>query len=134
MAMPNAALAARIRTEILERPEHYDQGSWVSGDVLRPEEDLTAAAHCETTLCVAGYAAHFTGHIVLPIGYAVRPGDEQEHQIREVARTELGLTEAEAAWLFHGTRTCDEVLAALGQLADGAPRIDIAATAAVQGV
>ncbi|WP_406433954.1 hypothetical protein [Streptomyces sp. NBC_01589] len=47
--------------------------------------------------------------------------------VDQVARRELGLSEDDAEWLFHPWRTRDEVLDALGQLADGAPRIDIAA-------
>ncbi|RNG26435.1 hypothetical protein EEJ42_14915 [Streptomyces botrytidirepellens] len=122
--MPNATLAARIRNEINERPEHYDQHDWFSGDVLRPDEDLNAPVHCGTTLCVAGYAAHFTGHVLLASGSAVVPDTSRRQDIEWVAREELGLTDADAEWLFHPMRTQEEVLVALDQLAGGAAGID----------
>ncbi|NWF27447.1 hypothetical protein HW130_14435 [Streptomyces sp. PKU-EA00015] len=127
--MPNAELAARIRTEITQRPEHHDQAHWFTGDVLRPDEDLDAPAHCGTTLCVAGYAAHFTGHILLPSGIAVLPNTSKRRYIERVAHALLGLTDSDADWLFHPLRAHDEVLAALGQLADGAAAIDTDAIA-----
>lgn len=126
MDKPNAELAARIRAEITERPDHYNQGAWFSGaDVLRPDEDLNAPTHCGTTLCVAGYAAHFTGHTLLPSGITYRPDTNQRGFVDQVARRELGLNEDDADWLLHPARTRDEVLAALAQLADGAASIDI---------
>ncbi|MEU5242200.1 hypothetical protein ACH4UR_37370 [Streptomyces lydicus] len=126
MTTPTTALAARILTEITERPAHYDQGAWFTGvDVLRPDEDLNAPTHCGTTVCVAGYAAHFTGHILLPSGITYLPGTNQRKHIEEVARRELGLSQHDAEWLFRPDRTRTEVLTALRQLAAGATHIDI---------
>jgi hypothetical protein len=134
--MPNAVLAARIRTEILESPEHHDQASYLDGvRILTPEGDLSDGLRdCGTTLCVAGYAAHLTGHTIEdldgsgnePVAY--REG-EAPRLVSEVAQAELGLPDNDAAWLFWGLRSSKAALVALGQLADGAPRIDtIAAT------
>ncbi|MCZ1012336.1 hypothetical protein [Streptomyces lydicus] len=123
--MPNAALAALIHTDITERPDHHNQEAWITGaDVLHPDEDLNAPNHCGTTLCVAGYAAHRTGHTLLPAGITYRPGMNQCGFVDQVARRELDLSEHDANWLFHRDRTRHEVLTALGQLADNAPRID----------
>ncbi|MGW3197156.1 hypothetical protein ACWDBD_21710 [Streptomyces sp. NPDC001118] len=62
--MPNAELAARIRTTILTRPRHYDPATWLrETSLLRPDTPLGGTGPLSrTTLCVAGYAAHFTGH------------------------------------------------------------------------
>ncbi|MGP3950840.1 hypothetical protein [Streptomyces sp. 7N604] len=130
--MPNAELAARILREITERPDHYDQTHWLDGvDILLPAEDLTGGVlSCGTTLCVAGFAAHLTGHTI-----AVEFDDEDEcvvaskpgrpaTLVNTAARAELALTESDAAWLFWGTRTPAQVHAALGQLAAGADTID----------
>ncbi|WP_331731990.1 hypothetical protein OG613_47265 (plasmid) [Streptomyces sp. NBC_00015] len=137
--MPDAVLAARIRTELLKSPEHHDQSFYLDGvRLLTPEGDLTDGLRdCGTTLCVAGYAAHLTGHTIEVLDEAVnepviayREG-EAPRLVSVVAQAELGLSGDDAAWLFWGRRSREEVLAALGQLADGAPRIDIpAATAA----
>ncbi|MGY5104541.1 hypothetical protein [Streptomyces sp. 900105245] len=62
--MPHAGLAARILHAITEHPEHYDQGHWFHGvDTLHPGDQLTdGTLDCGTTLCIAGYATHLTGH------------------------------------------------------------------------
>lgn len=131
--MPNAELAARIRTEILERPEHHDQGMYLDGvDYLEPEDDLSHGSRqgCGTTLCVAGFAAHLTGYTI----ELVTDGPEDEviayktgvdiQPVFDVAREELGLSKDDAAWLFWGNRTRNEVLAALGHLADSAAHLE----------
>ncbi|MFJ5951363.1 hypothetical protein [Streptomyces noursei] len=130
--MPDAELAARIRTEILERPEHHDQGMYLNGvDVLKPEDDLSHGSRgsCGTTLCVAGFAAHLTGYTIELVAawqedmvIAYKPGKDIR-LIFDAAREELGLSNQDAVWLFWGNRTPDEVLAALGQLAAGAPHL-----------
>ncbi|MER6853775.1 hypothetical protein AB0A81_38750 [Streptomyces flaveolus] len=125
MTMPNADLAARIRTHIAEYPEHHDQEAWLSGaDVLHPEDDLNSPDHCGTTLCVAGYAVHLTGHTLLTGGAVHVRGTDKWHTTEQVARDELGLSDDDATWLFDRRRTRAEVLRALSQLADGAPSLD----------
>ncbi|KOT51163.1 MULTISPECIES: hypothetical protein [Streptomyces] len=123
---PNADLAARIRTEITERPEHHDQHYWFEGvDTLLPTDDLLdGALECGTTLCVAGYAAHLSGY-ALAGSKAFKPGQTSSYRyIRFVAQEKLGLDREDADWLFATARTRGEVLAALGQLADGATCLD----------
>ncbi|WP_331732937.1 hypothetical protein OG613_48960 (plasmid) [Streptomyces sp. NBC_00015] len=125
MTRPNTELAARIHAHITEHPEHLDQEVWLYGaDVLHPTEDLTTPTHCGTTLCVAGYAVHFTGHVLLRGGVVEAPGTGKWHGVERVAREQLRLSEPDAAWLFDRRRTREEILAALGQLADGAAGID----------
>ncbi|MES4892322.1 hypothetical protein [Streptomyces sp. NPDC096012] len=55
--MPNAALAARIRSVILTRPAHYDPTAWLGGiALLHPDTPPREADPlCRTALCVAGY-------------------------------------------------------------------------------
>ncbi|MFE9252830.1 hypothetical protein [Streptomyces sp. NPDC007088] len=142
MTVPNAALAARIRSEIVERPHHHDQQFYIDGvDVLAPGDSLTNGTRpdCGTTLCVAGFAAHLTGYTIVRLGktphedtvLAYQPG-KVSGLVVQVARAELGLSTIDAEWLFSGLRTRDEVLTALGQLAGGAARLDpTAITAAV---
>ncbi|MEU0942491.1 hypothetical protein ABZ379_06800 [Streptomyces canus] len=54
--MPNAELAARIRTAILTRPRHYDSAAWLRGtSLLHPDTPLGSTSPLSrTTLCVAG--------------------------------------------------------------------------------
>ncbi|MFI5864550.1 hypothetical protein [Streptomyces sp. NPDC051546] len=111
--MPNAQLAAQIRTEILERPEHHDQGIYLDGvSYLEPEDDLSHGFRggCGTTLGVAGFAAHLTGYTI----EIMIDGPEDEviayktgvdiQPVFDVAREELGLSKDDAAWLFWGHR------------------------------
>jgi hypothetical protein len=136
MATPNPALATKIRTEILERPEHHDQQFYIDGvDVLAPGDRLSDGIrpNCGTTLCVAGYAAHLAGYTIERLIQGSHEDVVIAHHpfkdsglIVNVARAELGLSADEAEWLFSSLRTRDEVLAALGELADGSARIDTA--------
>ncbi|WP_405824576.1 hypothetical protein OG705_30095 [Streptomyces sp. NBC_00838] len=108
----------------MDHPERRDPQLWLAGtSVTRPDEDLISPAHCGTTPSVAGYAAYFTGHTLHPTRIAEQPGTNRHDEVDEVARRELGLSEAEAEWLFEPTRTRAEVLTALGQLASGATHI-----------
>jgi hypothetical protein len=137
MATPNAALAAEIRIAILEHPEHHDQQFYIDGvDLLTPGDSLAEGTRpgCGTTLCVAGFAAHLTGYTIVRLSTDPREDTVLAYQrgkdsgfLAGVARTELGLSVVDADWLFSGLRTRDEVLAALGQLADGAAHINVAA-------
>ncbi|MFF3959185.1 hypothetical protein ACFYY1_39225 [Streptomyces sp. NPDC001890] len=136
--MPNPKLAARILNQIQARPHQHDQSAWMGGALsLSPDADLTAPAHCGTTLCVAGYAAHFTGHTLqadvrsasgTTVAYKV---EGEALKVSEVAQAELGLSTDDADVLFDPGTTQIEVLAALEQLADGATSIDWPAVGAL---
>ncbi|MFF3959175.1 hypothetical protein ACFYY1_39175 [Streptomyces sp. NPDC001890] len=136
--MPNPELAARIRTEILTRPHHYNPTAWLGGITLLDPDTAPHDADplCRTTLCVAGYAAHFTGHTLEVINdpsdshgsratqtFAYKPGSEPL-PVWVVAQRVLDLTDIDAGWLFAACTKASTALAALGQLADGVPRID----------
>lgn len=135
--MPNADLAARILHAITEHPEHYDQGHLFHGvETLHPGDQLTdGALDCGTTLCIAGYATHLTGHTLTLTdaihdeGVTARKPGHPPTPVFEAARDELQLTEDDAAWLFWGARTPAQARAALQQLAAGAHRIDQSSTA-----
>lgn len=127
--MPNADLAARIRKEILERPEHHDQEFYLDGvDVLTPDDNLSDGdrPECGTVLCVAGWAAHLTGCTLTSYARGVIASKPVggSRPVFDAAQTELGLSEVDATWLFSGLRSREEVLAALGQLADGTDHIN----------
>ncbi|KNE83294.1 hypothetical protein AB0B04_19000 [Streptomyces xinghaiensis] len=135
--MPNPELAARVRSAILTRPRHYDPSAWLGGTtLLQPGTPLVDTDPlCRTTLCVAGYAAHFTGHTLEVAGdpagshdssathtLAHKPGS-QPLPVWIVAQRELRLTGNDAGRLFASCTKAGTVLAALAQLAGGAPRI-----------
>ncbi|MFE1781580.1 hypothetical protein ACFW9F_03050 [Streptomyces sp. NPDC059506] len=136
--MPTPELAARIRSAILTHPHHYDPTAWLRGTtLLHPDTPLHEAdTPCMTTLCVAGYAAHFTGHTLEVVDgpadshgsraaqtLAHKPGSQPE-PVWIVAQRELHLTGNDAGRLFASCTKASTVLAALAQLAGGAPRID----------
>ncbi|MFM9478609.1 MULTISPECIES: hypothetical protein [Streptomyces] len=92
-----------------------------------------------TTLCVAGYAAHLTGHALEVVhGPSDSHGSRATHTVahkpgshalpvRGVAKGERHLTGNDVGRLFASCTAASTVLAALGQLAGGARRIDWAA-------
>ncbi|MEV4868523.1 hypothetical protein [Streptomyces syringium] len=136
--MPNPELAARIRSAILTHPRHYDPTAWLHGTtLLHPDTPLDDTDPlCRTTLCVAGYTAHFTGHTLEVVDdpadshgsratqtLAHKPGS-QPLPVWIVAQQELHLTRNDAGRLFASCTRASTVLAALAQLADGAPHID----------
>ncbi|WP_331726011.1 hypothetical protein [Streptomyces sp. NBC_00470] len=144
--MPNIELAAGIRARIVPETHmpsgparRFYQGAWMGGvDTLYPDADLTAPVHRHTTLDVAGYAAHLSGHVITvdthgtvgPIAYLPdNPPRTRADEVRldEAARRALDLNRPDASWLFASSRADGQVLAALAQLADGADRIDRAA-------
>ncbi|OEJ23049.1 hypothetical protein AR457_38295 [Streptomyces agglomeratus] len=136
--MPNPELAARIRRAILTHPHHYDPTAWLRGTTLLHPDTPPHEADplCRTTLYVAGYAAHFTGHTLEVVDdpadshgsrathtLAHKPGS-QPLPVWIVAQRELDLTGNHAGQLFASCTKTSTVLAALAQLAGGAPRID----------
>ncbi|MCZ1012025.1 hypothetical protein [Streptomyces lydicus] len=136
--MPNSELAARIRSAILTHPRHYDPTAWLGGiTLLRPDTPPHEADPlCRTTLCVASYAVHFTGHTLEVVDdpsdshgsrathtLAYKPGSEPL-PVWVVAQRELRLTGNDAGRLFASGTRAFTVLAALAQLASGMPHVD----------
>ncbi|MDX2545880.1 hypothetical protein ACOT81_38105 [Streptomyces sp. WI04-05B] len=116
-------------------------GRWFRGtSLLHPDTPLGGTGPLSrTTLCVAGYAAHFTGHTLAVVRdpsdfhgsrathtVAQKPGSHAL-PVWVVAKRELRLTGNDAGRFFASCTAASTVLAALGQLAGGAPRIDWAA-------
>ena len=119
-------LAAEIAAVIRDHEALWYQGSWFGLGGGRPIESLRAALLeespvCGTTACVAGWAAAFAS----PKGTKVWAGGSLEFpdgggvDVMDVARCALGLSQADAGWLFDGIRTKDEVLEALDGIASG---------------
>ncbi|MFF9915619.1 hypothetical protein [Streptomyces sp. NPDC013457] len=129
--MPNTLLASRILIAITSYPDHHDQRHFINGaDRLSADEGLS----CGTTLCVAGFAAHLTGHTILnevegvvaiPVsdGTSVS-GVADALPVSAVARRELGLDARDTELLFSPSRTSQEARAALLQLVEGVDSID----------
>ncbi|CAL9328549.1 hypothetical protein SUDANB105_00023 [Streptomyces sp. enrichment culture] len=82
--MPNPEPVARIRSAILTHPAHYDPAAWHGGiTLLRPDTPPRNAAPLRrTTLSVAGYAAHFTGHTLEVVD---DPADQGSCNMRTLA-------------------------------------------------
>jgi hypothetical protein len=135
-------LLAAVRTVLTDNPERHAQDGW-SGNVfddnlplcetillgeLRPlagapvpdepqDEDHPV---CGTTGCCAGWAV-FLGddpRAKLQEGYMVILPDGTFSTVRERARKLLGLSDAQANWLFASERTREEIIAALDRLAE----------------
>ena len=122
--MPNAALARRVRDQITNGPGTHDQSDWMTGPVLHLDPDRVPG--CDTTLCAAGWAAHFSGHTLANDAESgvTAHKDGQIRDVADAARDVLGITDEDATGLFHEDTLPEQVIAALDQLADGAPGID----------
>lgn len=122
-------VAAEIAGIIRMWPRRWYQGSWFQAryEVYHRRVELVAAslsednAACGSTACVAGWAAILTSPKGTLIGADLLspPGGLQAQHIHDAGRHALGLSEEDAAWLFYGTRSREQVLAALDSLAKG---------------
>ena len=119
----NTELFERIADEIEFFPESYDQQSW--GMMIEGAKAKQTA--CGTAFCIAGHASHLTGWLPLHPGEwdnVVRPKGKDHVEVGAAARRELGLTDAEAEFLFDGDwkpkrkYTVPEALRAIGNGAD----------------
>lgn len=122
--MPNAALARRTRDQIINQPSTHDQKDWMTGPDLRLAPD--SEPDSDTTLCTAGWAAHFSGHTLVndaESGFTARK-DGQIRDVADAAREALEISEQDAAGLFDEDILPEQTVAALDQLADGAPSIE----------
>lgn len=116
-----AELATEILAAIEREPLAFSMYSWVRADdpeehpVLLPEE---SPASCGTTLCVAGWAMHLSGYKVdTVIGAYINPGNHHRYHMEPKAAELLGLSQEEAAELFHTSGDVAKI--ALQQIADG---------------
>lgn len=123
----NTELFERIADEIEFFPESYDQQSW--GTIIEGAKAKQTA--CGTAFCIAGHASHLTGWLPQhPQEWdnVIRPKGDTYLEVSEVARRELGLTQAEAEFLFDGDwkpkrkYTVPEALRAIG---NGANILDV---------
>jgi hypothetical protein len=136
MAVSTTALKLRgkVRDVIRDHPERHDQSLWFSSSACgadpadvalwadRPVPHVAVnpdAPVCQTTACVAGWAAIMAapkGSRLDRAGVILIYGEY--HEIGRVATDALELYLTDAGWLFAGDRSRDEVVAALDILAD----------------
>lgn len=96
----NVELLDKVITFIKEHPEQHDQGDWMSGALEEPITWDGAYWNCNTTCCVAGWAALFSGVPGRDFEHAVhRPGLPT---VSTYAAAQLGLTEEWEDYLFSG--------------------------------
>ena len=123
----NTELFERIADEIEFFPESYNQGAW--GKIIEGAKAKQTA--CGTAFCIAGHASHLTGWLPQhPQEWdnVIRPKGDTYLEVSDVARRELGLTQAEAEFLFDGDwkpkrkYTVPEALRAIG---NGANILDV---------
>jgi hypothetical protein len=113
-ALPPLQVAVKVLDKILTHPESHDQAVWtnvwhVFGKV---RIDVDTVIHtCGTRACIAGWAVIFA----LPPEYLVSTyavyssSNRHVDDISDVAQEALGMTYAQARWLFSSHRTYDEV-------------------------
>ncbi|MEV6680684.1 hypothetical protein AB0N09_28040 [Streptomyces erythrochromogenes] len=120
--MPNAPLAGAILAAIAESHARYDQDTWLSGPADHLPTDTDPGA--DTTLDIAAWAAHLTGHTLhrSALITTATAGEKDARLVDDVGRRALGLGRQDAVRLFTRSERA-QALAALGQLADGAPAI-----------
>lgn len=121
--MVNKKLAAAVRTQILEHPETHNQMVIMK----RPWDMLGQPPACGTQACVAGWAYLLgaedprpqwdEGEQYLTADFILGPHDLPD--IWDTARDMLELTVEESDRLFDPFCTREQVLDALGRMADG---------------
>lgn len=140
-AMQSAAIdrnvfALRAVRDLIKRtPRRHNQTVWaeLDYDAVQFDDGDTAYVSCGTSACVAGWAVNLAGakfvvqrgkedqdggRTVYFCSFALTPGGEEQH-IETYARQVLGLSEAEAGYLFDGDLERAEVLALLKALVKG---------------
>lgn len=120
-----------VRDQIRDHPETHDQGNWWHKAQYTPIQP----GDCGTRACVAGWAVHFAHPKAMFFNwqsYVTLPDDDSRVKsgfprarrrvaIDDLGREALGLTKTQAAYLFDGIRTYEDVLDALDALIDGRP-------------
>lgn len=118
---PNLPLLRKVLSHIDAHPEEWVQQVYaVRGETLRRVTDLRNSASgqalampvCGTAFCIAGHAVVMAGHDIdwdshgrADSAAMTASGD----YIEDVAKAELGLTDAEAVRLFAGPNTREDV-------------------------
>ncbi|MFB7596919.1 hypothetical protein [Streptomyces sp. NPDC056160] len=94
-----AKVAAAILDAIDYEPAAFNMGTWATLPTgkLKPGEEI----QCGTTMCVAGWAAHLTGHTLQSDednGVIAVTADGRERDVEEVAAEALGLDDTGMFW------------------------------------
>lgn len=101
MTQPNAELAYRVLDHIEAHPEEWYQGRWYS--------ELS----CGTTACFAGHAVLLAGGKIVqrirPFYLAQIPGSDILNDIRDAARSVLGISEWGADCLFSASNDLEDL-------------------------
>jgi hypothetical protein len=129
-------LARGCLLRLTNEPSRYHQQSWqtVARDLVDFGPGGRAEVSCQTTGCVAGTVSMMAGDRglvhqdespqrvngvdVFSINQVIRP-DGRIVDIRRRGQELLGLSDADASWLFNGDRKLPEVIFALTELAEG---------------
>lgn len=137
-----AELAREIAGIIRTRTDRWGQCSWFNlpnwpredgtdyweGRDLLPipvekvRESLKPGSTCNSTACVAGWAAILTspaGTVIVDQYFIRLPGSDVKESLEYQGREALNLGRWQADWLFEGDRTREQVLAALDAIAAG---------------
>lgn len=116
-------VAGKVYRQIFLHPESHDQRAWATDGATREM--------CGTTACVAGWAAKFSSDFVFKVVESRHHPIDSPHrfyasvanlsgdyvEFPDAGHKALGLTAAQAGYLFSEYRKRDEVLKAIGHLA-----------------
>jgi hypothetical protein len=119
----NVTLMEEIRQQIMMYPGNHSQLSWAGGESLSrkvPVSKLLDLGNhpCGTTVCVAGWAAILTAPKKAYVYDNYLWVGRKQYAIGDIAQKAMGLTSAQANWLFNPYRGQDAVLWALKWLPD----------------
>lgn len=109
----NVPLLRKGLEHITGNPLEWDQHSWYGYDKYSP---------CKTAGCLAGHVAVFSG---VPLAYQTYEGVDipvsstDLRSLAGIARTELGLSLAEADALFDGNNKLEDMWAMAERFTDG---------------
>ncbi|WP_181785667.1 hypothetical protein [Streptomyces phytophilus] len=111
-------VAAAVLEVVETNPDGLDMSAWFSsqGDAIQPGDDVS-----NTTMCVAGWAAHAAGWTLVYDDTEGRSYAEQDGvrlYVREAGRLALGLNRARAAVLFASDYPAGAALAVLRHIAN----------------
>lgn len=120
--MTPAEVAQAVLAGIEGERGAFSMNDWISFAglsgryVLRPEDN---PMECGTTLCAAGWACHVTGWTIRSFERLTRGRSARGYTMSRVAAEALGLTEAEANYLFYCSE--ERAIQLLTKIAEGQP-------------